>query len=64
MGTILAGGLVRFVLCYVDGAEVDYYARGVGWTSRSAAQSSWTSAECREVDAADREIDALVQGSR
>ena len=48
------GGLVRFRTVEGECEEddtivVDYYARGVGWTSYGAAQSSWTADEQRKV---------------
>jgi hypothetical protein len=51
------GELVRFVMEQDDRdgidrpTDVDYYARGVGWTSYGAAVPSWTPGEQDEVRA-------------
>jgi hypothetical protein len=48
--TLSCGGLVRYRRDD-DGRidDVDYYARGIGWTSYGAARTSWTGGEQRDV---------------
>lgn len=59
------GGLVRYRERfdrdgYFASVDVDYYARGIGWTSYDAAKSSWTAAEQREVRAFRRGLSVVL----
>lgn len=72
------GRLVRVRHVHVDGngddyyggsgdedyEEVDFFARGVGWTSYGAAKSSWTAEEQGQVDAWRRRNNARENGRR